>query len=276
MVRQGQVRTQSSRSTLTMAAKRPLSSMFNLPAVSRQSICQQCRFLHVGNPVKPTVPRPTPFVPDSQTFLTLIGRNMAQHASKIPTWEALFTLSSAQLREAGLEPARARRYLLWWRERFRNGLMGIGGDLQKVEKGVAELRIVEVPSKRPIDQMATLSKNPGNRKLVINTPVTVAAMPDPANPQESAREISITPPPQIDASKAKPIKDIKIVRGNAISGTGVEYVKGHPGVARLRVQDGLWEVKRPVKVDGGERRQAEVRAKRRAEERRGPAKSRAM
>lgn len=241
--------------------------MLRLPAIGRQPVCLQCRFLHAGNPTTPRIPRPTPFVPDPQTFLTLIGRNMAQHAAKIPTWDALFTLSSAQLRESGIEPARARRYLLWWRERFRNGLMGVGGDLQEVEKGVAELRIVEVPSERPGDQMATLSKDPGTRKMVVNTPVTVAAMPDPANPQESARDISIIPPPKIDAAKARPVKEMKIVRGNTIGGTGVEYIKGHPGVARLRVQDGLWEQRRGHKVDGGERRRAEVRAKRRAQER---------
>jgi hypothetical protein len=145
--------------------------------------------------------------------------------------------------------------------------MGIGGDLTEVEKGVAELRIVEVPSTRPGDQMATLSKDPGTRKVVVNTKVTVAAMPDLANPKDNSHEISIVPPPKIDPSKAKAVKDIKIVRGNTIGGTGVEYIKGHPGVARLRVQDGLWEQRRGHKVDGGERRRAEVRAKRRAQER---------
>lgn len=249
-----------------MAAKRPLAAL-KLPTAVRQPICLQCRFLHAGNPTTSRIPRPTPFVPDPQTFLTLIGRNMAQHAAKIPTWEALFTHSSQQLRDAGIEPARARRYLLWWRERFRNGLMGIGGDLKEVSKGVAELRIVEVPSDRPADQQATLSKDAGTRKIIVNTPVTVAAMPDPANPKESAKEISIIPPPKIDAKNAKAVKDVQIVRGNTIGGTGVEYIKGHPGVARLRVQDGLWEQRRGHKVDGGERRRAEVRAKRRSQER---------
>lgn len=145
--------------------------------------------------------------------------------------------------------------------------MGIGGDLTEVEKGVAELRIVEVPSKRAGDQVATLSKDPGTRKVVVNTKVTVAAMPDPANPKDDSKDISIIPPPKVDASKVKPVRDIKIVRGNTIGGTGVEYIKGHPGVARLRVQDGLWEQTRGHKVDGGERRVAEVRAKRRAAER---------
>jgi hypothetical protein len=103
--------------------------------------------------------------------------------------------------------------------------------------------------------------------VVVNTKLTVAALPDPANPVDSSKEIGIVPPPKIDAASAKPVKDIKIVRGNTIGGTGVEYIKGHPGVARLRVKDGLWEQRRGHKVDGGERRQAEVRAKRRAQER---------
>jgi IGR protein motif. len=32
-----------------------------------------------------------PFVPDVQTFLTLIGREMSKQASKIPSWQDLFT-----------------------------------------------------------------------------------------------------------------------------------------------------------------------------------------
>jgi hypothetical protein len=71
--RRGQGHSQHSH---TMAIKRPFS-ILKLPAVARQSICLQCRFLHAGNPTTPKIPRPTPFVPDPQTFLTLIGRNMA-------------------------------------------------------------------------------------------------------------------------------------------------------------------------------------------------------
>jgi len=249
-----------------MAAKRPLS-VLSIPKAFQKPVCLQCRLLHAGNAAPVRIPKPTPFVPDAQTFLTLIGRNMAQHAAKIPTWEALFSLTSQQLRESGVEPARARRYLLWWRDRFRNGITGIGGDLSEVEKGVAELRIVEVPSDRARDAQATLTKDAGMRKVIANTPVTVAAMPDPANPREETEDVSIVPPPQVDPKTVRPIVGIKIVDGNVIGGTGVEYVKGHPGVARLRVKNGLWEQKRGHKVDGGERRKAEVRAKRRAAER---------
>ena len=56
------------------------------------------------------------------------------------------------------------------------------------------------------------------------------------------------------------------LQGSNISGHGVQAVKGHQGLAVLKVQEGLWEQKRGHKVDGGERRKAEVRAKRRAAE----------
>ncbi|KAG9635933.1 hypothetical protein KCU69_g19588, partial [Aureobasidium melanogenum] len=80
----------------------------------------QLRCLHAKVAAK-DIPKPTPFVPDAQTFLTLIGRKMSQHAQKIPDWNALFSLSSLQLRELGVEPARSRRYLLHWRNKFRQG-----------------------------------------------------------------------------------------------------------------------------------------------------------
>lgn len=197
---------------------------------------------------------------------------MSAHASKIPSWEALFTLSSQQLKEAGVEPPRARRYLLWWRERYRNGIFGIGGDAKEVKDGIAELRIVEVPSSTG-DAQATISQDAGTRKVIINVQPTVTLPEDPANPVEkkpaSVLE-ALAPPKRLSESEARqiqPVAGLKIVHGMAIGGTGVEYVKGHQGVARLRVKDGLWEQKRGHKVDGGERRKAQVRAKRRAAER---------
>ena len=70
----------------------------------------------------------------------------------------------------------------------------------------------------------------------------------------------------MDAKTTKPIAGVKIVSASSIGGTGVEPVKGHLGVARLRVREGLWEERRGHKVDGGERRKAEVRYKRAAAE----------
>ncbi|KAK3069776.1 telomere length regulation protein [Teratosphaeriaceae sp. CCFEE 6253] len=247
-----------------MALKRP-SALLHLPntAITPRSSTHP-RTLHRLHAPTLTTPRPTPFVPDVPTFLTLIGRNLAQHASKIPSWNALFALSSAQLRESGIEPARARRYLLWWRERFRNGITGIGGDLKKVKDGVAELRIVEVESARRGDARATLTRSAGMRRVVVNVPATVVLPVDPAKAVEEGVE-AVTP--EIDLRKAQPVAGVKIVAANIIGGTGIEPVKGHRGVARLRVKEGLWEERRGHKVDGGERRKAEVRYKRRAQER---------
>ncbi|KAK5122392.1 hypothetical protein LTR85_003976 [Meristemomyces frigidus] len=256
-----------------MAMKRP-STLLSLPSPTRTFTCLQCRTLHRLHAPTLRAPRPTPFVPDVQTFLTLIGRDLSKHAAKIPSWEALFSLSGQQLRESGVEPARARRYLLWWRERFRNGITGIGGDLKEVKDGVAELRVVEVPSERLFDQTPTLTKSAGMRKMIINVPPTVALPPDPANPSaaegqesEPAPVRATAPSPKIDSKSVLPVAGVKLVQANTIGGTGIEPIKGHQGVARLRVKEGLWEQRRGHKVDGGERRKAEVRYKRRAQER---------
>lgn len=243
-----------------MALRHPLTLAPRLlaPAPPTRTIT---RHLHRLNAPAPRIPPPTPFVPDVSTFLTLIGRNMSTHSAKIPSWEALFTLSSEQLKTAGIEPPRARKYLLWWRERFRNGITGIGGQLKEVKDGVAELRIVEVG--REGLGRATLTGSEGARKVVINTPLTESGEGE----KPKGGILSRIAPPQRVTGRVEPVKGVKILEATRISGTGVEPLKGHQGVARLRVVDGLWEQKRGRKVDGGERRRAEVRAKRRAAER---------
>lgn len=210
--------------------------------------------------VTPSVPSPTPFVPDVQTFLTLIGREMSKHASKIPSWEQLFTLNSNQLREAGIENTRQRRYLIRKREKFRNGLYGPGGDLERVVDGVAQLRVVEVPNeftpqdkdqtaKSAIASSATLT--PGMKKAIVNL------APSATEYKHSA------------STELKKFAHMKIHRGTKISGPYLQPVKGsHGSAATITVQEGMWEDKRGQKVDGGERRRVEVRAKRRLEERR--------
>jgi len=207
------------------------------------------RHLHHRIPLRP-VPSPTPFVPDAPTFLSLIGRKLAVHASKIPSWEALFTLSSSQLRELGVEPARSRRYLLHWREKFRNGEYGVGGDAKYVSDGAAELRLVELPtdSKARIVQVATATHTPGTRKVVVNVPAGVT------NPLETGDEL-------------RPLQGVRVVGAKTIQGPHLEILKGTQGLgAKLRAKEGIWEVKRGRKIDGGERRRAEVRFKRRSEE----------
>lgn len=187
-------------------------------------------------PTEPKVPSPTPFVPDVATFLKLIGREMGQYTSKFPTWEALFTLTSKQLRQLGVEPARQRRYLLAWRNKYNLGLFGPGGDIRHIEDGKAVLKVFydETDPLRP-------------RKYVVNVPA------DKAN-EQIAEEDRIK------------IKGFTVQGAHTVSGPYALPTKGK-GLAQLALTEGMWAHKRGRKIDGGERRQAEVRFKKRIEER---------
>jgi len=223
------------------------SILLQISRATSGSTRSRCLHQHM---TPPRIPRPTPFVPDPQTFLTLIGRNLRQHAAKIPTWEALFSLTSTQLRELGIEPPRSRRYLLRWREKFRKGQYGICGDAESVVDGAAHLRVVEVPRAdqgAAVNTNATATRTPGTRKMIVNVPPAAA-------------------PSEITPEQLKSIKGLKIVGSHTIVGPHVQPVKGG-GAAKVVVKEGLWEERRGHKIDGGERRKAEVRAKRRSEER---------
>lgn len=175
---------------------------------------------------------------------------MSQHAAKIPSWEALFRLTSFQLKDLGVEPPRARKYLLWWREKFRRDDFGIGGDLTEVTDGVAHLRVFEVPvppgwAKPP----ATATRCAGMRKVALNVPVG----------EEK---------PRVPLEEASPVKLVKVRNDHTICGPHVTPIGGTSGyAARITRKEGIWEQKRGRKVDGGERRKAMVRAERRAQER---------
>lgn len=204
------------------------------------SLRAQTRWAHSSNAPQPPadppkVPPKTPFVPDVETFLTLIGRSLKQHASKIPTWEALFTLKSEQLKELGIEPARSRRYLKNWTNRFRQGKFGPGGDLLYVQDGVAHLRIMETDK----SELLTL-------RHVVNVPFGKKV-------EDMARD-----------QLARP-RGFKVVGNRHIAGPFALPMRG--GGARIAVTEGMWEDKRGHKIDGGERRRAEVRFKKRIAER---------
>ncbi|KAL8874092.1 MAG: hypothetical protein Q9174_000528 [Haloplaca sp. 1 TL-2023] len=191
------------------------------------------------------IPPPTPFVPDSKTFLALIGRGLSQHTAKLPTWESLFTLSSEQLRKVGVEPARARRYLLWWRDKFRQGRYGIGGDLRNVQDSVAHVRVVELP--REPSQKSPAGPD-AVRRVVLNL--------SPSHPAEDST-----------IRQLRPVKGLKVQGAHTIVGPFVQPVEGTGGsVATIRVQEGMWEQRRNQKIDGGERRKVQVRRKRKLEE----------
>jgi hypothetical protein len=242
-----------------MASLRPFASLTNAfrPLTSKHTTLlpltshTHSRHLHKSVPAQ-RIPPPTPFVPDATTFLTLIGRGLSTHASKIQSWDALFSLTSPQLAELGVEPPRARRYLLRWRDKFRNGEFGVGGDLKKVVDGIGEVRLVEVPISTSEDGTAgkaTITRSPGMMKRIVNV--------DPSSPLS-----------EMELVKAPRVAQLKIKDSHMIYGPHVELVKGSNGrAAVIKVKEGIWEHRRGHKVDGGERRKAEVRAKRRAAER---------
>lgn len=64
-----------------------------------------------------------------------------------------------------------------------------------------------------------------------------------------------------------PVKGLHVKGAHTIVGPHVLPVKGGK-TAKIVVKEGLWEDRRGHKIDGGERRRAEVRAKRRGEEKR--------
>ena len=222
-------------------------------ARARGPVTTYARWLSQGMRLPP-IPRPTPFVPDTQTFLTLIGRNLSQHASKIPSWQALFTFTSKQFKELGIEPPRSRKYLLKWRERFRKGIYGPGGHLQYAKDGVAWLRVISIPFEPP-GQGAALAKpsmfSP-KRRVVVNVPEEGSAFEMPAE--------------KLEKLPAAFVKGIKLKGVDTISGRAVLPVGQK--VAKIQVKEGLWENRRGRKIDGGERRRAQVQAKRRGEEKR--------
>lgn len=257
---------------------------------SGQSRCRRAIQRGIVTSTIPRIPKPTPFVPDVPTFLTLIGRNLSQHADKISSWNDLFSLTTSQFRDLGVEPPRSRRYLLRWLDRFRNGQFGLGGEAKFVAGGKAECRLVELKLEgnapgRTAEafRSGSIPKTPRKVRRILNVPYSGAAE-EAANadrqesvgadgPEQSSRSpaaaLRLTPP--LDRSILKQATNIEGVRynpGHGIAGSHVRPVKGTQGsVAVIQVTEGMWEHRRGQKVDGGERRKAEVRAKRRAAER---------
>ncbi|KAI0120075.1 IGR protein motif-domain-containing protein [Nemania sp. FL0031] len=222
----------------------PLSlSQVLLQQSSIRSNSNTTRSASTSAPKPPQVPPPTPFVPDVPTFLTVIGRNLKQHASKIPDWETLFTLTSEELRELGVEPPRSRKYLLRWRQRFREGQYGIGGDLLHVEDGVAQLRVLEADAAAAASRETTTP-----RKYVVNIP--------------SGRALKDCGPAELSRVRGYHVEGAK-----NIVGPYALPLKDGEG-ARIAVTEGMWEDRLGYKIDGGERRRTEIRYKKRIAERR--------
>ena len=156
------------------------------------------------------------------------------------------------MKSLGIEPARSRRYLIWWRDRFRRGISGPGGDLKHLVDDQAELRVVEMPL-NPSGPVKSASDVPAAlphrvKRIVVNE--TAESLE-----QQSASE------------DLKPVAGMQVSGPRTIAGPFVTHVKGTRGsVAIVKRQEGMWEVKRGHKVDGGERRRKEVRRKRTIEQ----------
>ncbi|KAK5993197.1 hypothetical protein PT974_06625 [Cladobotryum mycophilum] len=228
-----------------MRAERLRSSLrLFLPSTTSFSGVSQTRWLHKTRP-PPSVPKPRPFVPDVETFLTLIGRGLNKHAAKFPSWDSLFSLTSPELKELGIEPPRSRRYLLQWMRRYREGAFGPGGDFEYVKDGQALLKVAAPPASVVSDA-----------KYVVNVPQ-----------EEEA---------PLNAETKLPRPTGYTVRGlKSIAGPYATPLPEQAG-AIVKVTEGMWEHHRGRKIDGGERRRAEVRFKKRSVERRAEREAEAM
>ena len=143
-------------------------------------------------------------------------------------------------------------------------MFGVGGDLQYVRNGEARVKVVEVPvANAEVGNTSTQSAGLTRmKKVVVNTPPPPAA-------EEEVNEAGKQPQSQLPLDTLKPVEGMKVVGARTIVGPYIKAVKGSRGAeAIVRVQEGMWEVRRGVKVDGGERRKAQVRRKRLLEERR--------
>lgn len=118
--------------------------------------------------------------------------------------------------------------------------------MKHVKDGVAEVHIAEVPVSSHSAAPTPLS--PATRKVVVNVAAGGSAL------GKSAEQLV-------------PVKGLKIHGAHTIVGPHVLPLKGGKA-AKIEIKEGLWEDRRGHKIDGGERRQAEVRAKKRGEERR--------
>lgn len=80
----------------------------------RSSLASQLRFKSTF------VPQPTPLIPDVTAFFNKIGRGTIEQVEHFPTWESLFTTSSFEMKEKGLD-IQTRKYILKQVEHLRQG-----------------------------------------------------------------------------------------------------------------------------------------------------------
>lgn len=119
----------------------------------------------------------------------------------------------------------------------------MGGDLAYVSgegEKTAVLKMVEVPLERR-DAVGL----PRVKRMVVNVPA------------EEGWEKGV------GGEGLRVVEGMKVRGARTIVGPFVQYVKGTGGsVAVIKAQEGMWEERRGVKVDGGERRKKMVRRNR--------------
>lgn len=122
--------------------------------------------------------------------------------------------------------------------------------MKEVKDSVAHVRVVEVPRDQGGGVGRESFKGPDAvRKVIVNLGPDV-------------KEVN-----EARLSALRPVQGLKVHGAKTIVGPFVEPLKGSGGsLAAIRVQEGMWEQRRGVKVDGGERRKVMVRRKRKLEE----------
>lgn len=125
-------------------------------------------------------------------------------------------------------------------QRYREGAVGPGGDFQFVKDGEAILKVATPPASAISDA-----------KWVVNLPK-----------DEEGASTSSAMPSTLPRPKGYTVRGLKSIAG--------PYATPLPGEAGavVKVTEGMWEQRQGRKIDGGERRRAEVRFKRRSQERR--------
>jgi hypothetical protein len=141
------------------------------------------------------------------------------------------------MKELGIEPPRRRRYLLNWLDRYRRNDLGPGGDFEFVKDGKALLKVATPPAGSTSDS-----------KWVVNVPFEDADVAEP--PTKLTRPVGY-----------------KVLGMNIISGPYVQALPNEGG-SIVSAVEGMWTMQRGRKIDGGERRRAEVQFKKRSAERR--------
>lgn len=129
----------------------------------------------------------------------------------------------------------------------------MGGDLKYVDgEKTAVLKMVEMP--------LVGGRGDGDAAQETAVPTTVAGLRKVkrtvVNVQQEGGE-------GVQVKEMLPVEGMKVRGARTIVGPYVQYVKGTGGSeAVIQAKEGMWEVRRGVKVDGGERRKKMVRRNR--------------